>query len=46
MARRYSGNMNGEQYLGNPDKREAYDLAPKGTAGYDSCAKCLGSSTR
>lgn len=26
MARRYSGNMTGEQYLGNSDKTEVHDL--------------------
>ena len=26
MARRYRGNMNGEQYLGNTDKTEVHDL--------------------
>ena len=71
--RRYSGNMNGERYLGNTENKEVHDLdqedtAPNGCqideiiraghdrpfeslaaahgAGYDNCAKCLGSSTR
>ena len=26
MARRYTGNMNGEQYLGNTNKTEVHDL--------------------
>jgi len=26
MARRYSGNMNGERYLGNKNKTEVHDL--------------------
>lgn len=26
MARRYTGNMNGEQYLGNTNKKEVHDL--------------------
>jgi hypothetical protein len=26
MARRYSGHMNGERYLGNTNKKEVYDL--------------------
>lgn len=26
MARRWSGNMNGEQYLGNTSKKEVHDL--------------------
>ena len=26
MARRYSGHMNGEQYLGNKNKMEVHDL--------------------
>ncbi len=26
MARRYAGNMNGEQYLGNTNKKEVHDL--------------------
>lgn len=26
MARRYSGNMNGEQYLGNTNTKEVHDL--------------------
>ena len=26
MARRYSGNMNGERYLGNENKMEVHDL--------------------
>lgn len=26
MARRYSGNMNGERYLGNTSKKEVHDL--------------------
>lgn len=26
MARRYTGNMNGEQYLGNKNKMEVHDL--------------------
>lgn len=26
MARRYSGNMNGEQYLANVNKKEVHDL--------------------
>jgi len=73
MARRYSGNMAGERYLGNTNKTEVHDLDNEDTkssgcqidevikaghdkpftslsaahgAGYDNCAKCLGSSTR
>jgi hypothetical protein len=26
MARRYTGNMNGERYLGNQSKKEVHDL--------------------
>jgi hypothetical protein len=26
MARRYTGNMNGEQYLGNTNKNQVHDL--------------------
>ena len=26
MARRFTGNMNGEQYLGNTNKKEVHDL--------------------
>ncbi len=26
MARRYTGNMNGERYLGNTSKKEVHDL--------------------
>lgn len=32
MARRYSGNMNGERYLGNTDKKEVHDLDNEDTA--------------
>lgn len=73
MARRYTGNMSGQQYLGNTSKSEVHDLDQENTsgngcqideiiragndtpfttlsaahtAGYDNCAKCLGSSTR
>ena len=36
MARRYTGNMNGEQYLANasPSKREVHDLANEMTGPY------------
>lgn len=71
--RRWTGNMNGEQYLGNKNKMEVHDLDKEDTrpngcqideiikagndkpfttlqaaknAGYDNCAKCLGSSNR
>lgn len=33
MARRYSGHMNGEQYLGNTNKKEVYDLDNEKTGG-------------
>ena len=73
MARRRTGNMKGERYLGNSNKMEVHDLDDEDTAangcqideiiraghdrpfnslaaahgaGYDNCAKCLGSSTR
>jgi hypothetical protein len=32
MARRYTGNMNGEQYLGNTNKKEVHDLDNEKTA--------------
>lgn len=32
MARRWSGNMNGEQYLGNTSKKEVHDLDKEDTA--------------
>ena len=32
MARRYTGNMNGEQYLGNKSKKEVHDLDNEDTA--------------
>ena len=31
MARRYSGHMNGEQYLGNIQKKEVHDLDKEDT---------------
>lgn len=31
MARRYSGNMNGEKYLGNKNKSEVHDLDKEDT---------------
>lgn len=75
MARRYTGHMNGEQYLANasPSKREVHDLDNEKAGsyqcqideiiragndrpytslilahvhGYDSCAYCIGGSTR
>jgi hypothetical protein len=70
MARRFSGNMNGERYLGNTHKEEVHDLdnekgncqideiieaghdvpfsslAVAHSLGYDSCAFCIGASTR
>lgn len=33
MARRYSGNMSGERYLGNTDTTEVHDLDNEDTAG-------------
>ncbi len=33
MARRYSGHMNGEQYLGNTNKKEVHDLDNEKTGG-------------
>lgn len=33
MARRYTGNMNGEQYLGNKNNKEVHDLDNEDTAG-------------
>jgi hypothetical protein len=32
MSRRYQGNMNGEQFLGNTDKTEVHDLDKEDTA--------------
>ena len=32
MSRRYTGNMNGEQYLGNTSKKEVHDLDNEDTA--------------
>ena len=32
MARRWTGNMNGEQYLGNTAKKEVHDLDREDTA--------------
>ena len=32
MTRRYSGNMNGERYLGNTNKKEVHDLDNEDTA--------------
>ena len=32
MARRRTGNMNGERYLGNTDKKEVHDLDQEDTA--------------
>ena len=70
MSRRYTGHMNGEQYLGNTNTTEVHNLDNEKTtcqideiikaghdkpfstlssakaAGYDNCAKCIGSSTR
>ncbi len=31
MSRRYSGNMNGERYLGNVSKKEVHDLDQEDT---------------
>lgn len=33
MARRYDGNMNGEQYLGNTNTKEVHDLDQEDTSG-------------
>lgn len=33
MARRYSGNMNSEQVLGNVNKKKVHDLDKENTAG-------------
>lgn len=73
MARRWTGHMHGERFLGNTNNKEVHDLDRENTAsngcqideiiraghdrpfdtlaaahaaGYDNCAKCLGSSTR
>jgi len=32
MARRYKGNMNGEQYCGNTSKKEVHDLDKEDTS--------------
>ena len=32
MARRYTGNMNGERYLGNTNNKEVHDLDNEDTA--------------
>ena len=32
MARRHTGNMNGERYLGNTSKKEVHDLDKEDTA--------------
>jgi hypothetical protein len=32
MARRSTGNMNGERYLGNTDKKEVHDLDQENTS--------------
>ena len=50
MARRYTGNMNGERYLGNTHKKEVHDLDNEKTqcqideiieAGHDTPFKTL-----
>ena len=33
MTRRFTGNMQGEQFLGNTDKKEVHDLDQEDTAG-------------
>ncbi len=33
MARRFSGNMNGERFLGNTNKTEVHDLDKEDTSG-------------
>ena len=39
-ARRYKGNMNGEQYLGNTAKNQLHDLKAAHDDGYGDCDYC------